>query len=100
MPPPLPQPERYAAQIGLRRIAIEYVDLARLQRGEPVLRSERDIAHLVGVAENACCQSAAVIGVESLIVALGVRGGESGKACADAAYQRAALLDRIECSGS
>src|SRR5712671_2240833 len=65
---PLPQAERYAAQIGLRRIAIEYVDLARLQRGEPVLRGERDIAHLVGVAENSGCQRTAVLDVEPLVI--------------------------------
>jgi len=34
----LAQPERHAAQIGLGRIAVEHVDLARLERGEAVLR--------------------------------------------------------------
>src|SRR5450631_1809954 len=96
---PLPQPEGYAAQKSLRRIAIEHVDLARLQRGEPVLRRECDITYLIGVTENPRCQRTAVVDVESLVIALGVWSGESGKARADAAHQRAALLDRVERSG-
>ena len=92
----LPQAERDAAQIGLRRIAIEHVDLAGLQRGEAVLRGERDIANLAGVAEHAGSEGAAVIDVEPLVIALRIRRGESGKARADAAHQRAALLDRIQ----
>ena len=95
----LPQPERHPAQVGLRGIAIEHVDLARLQSGEAVLRRERDVAHLAGVTEHAGRQGAAIIDVQPLVIALGVRRGEAGKAGADAAHQRAALLDRIERCG-
>ena len=67
---PLPQAEGHTAQIGLRGIAVEHVDLARLQGGEPVLRRERDVTHLAGVAEHACGQRPAIVGVEPLVVAL------------------------------
>src|SRR5947199_7672187 len=73
---PLPQAEGHSAQIGLRRIAIEHVNLARLQSGEPVLRCERDIAYLARVTENPRCQCTAIVDVKTLIIALGVRSGE------------------------
>ena len=95
----LPQTKRRAAQEGLGRVAIEHVDLARLQRGEAVLRGERDIAHLAGIAEHAGSERLAVVDVEALEVALRVRRGKPGKAGRDAAHQRAALLDRIQCRG-
>ena len=96
---PLSQAERHAAQIGLRRIAVEHVDLAGLQRGKTVLRGQRDVTHLGRIAEHARRQRAAIIDVEPLVVALRVRRGEAGKAGADAAHQRAALLDRIQRTG-
>ncbi len=40
----LAQAERDAAQIGLRRVAVEHVDLAGLQRGEAVLRGQRHVS--------------------------------------------------------
>src|SRR5207237_4881098 len=95
---PLPQAEGHAAQIGLRRIAIKHVDLAGLQSGEPVLRGERDVAYLARVTENSGCQRAAIVDVKALVIALGVRSGESGKAGTDAAYERAAMLDGVQCS--
>ena len=78
------------------RVAVEHVDLARLQRGEAVLRGQRDIAHLAGIAEHAGGERLAIVDVEALEVALRVRRGETGKAGRDAAHQRAALLDRVQ----
>ena len=96
---PLPQPERRAAQIGLGRVAIEHVDFARLQGGKAVLRRQRDVSHFCGIAEHAGGQSAAIVDVEPLVIALRVRRREAGKTGADAAHQRAALLDRIQRCG-
>src|SRR6185437_14149836 len=93
---PLTQPKRGAAQEGLGRVAVEHVDLARLQRGKAVLRSQRDIAYLARVAEHAGGKRAAIVGIETLEIALRVRRRETGKAGRDAAHQRAALLDCIE----
>src|SRR4029077_7146760 len=93
---PLPQAERGAAQKSLRGIAIEHVDLARLQGGETVLRRQRDVPHLGGVAEHTQRQCAAIVDVEPSVIALRVRRGEAGKTCADAAYEHAALLYCVE----
>src|SRR5581483_6542524 len=95
----LPQPERRAAQKSLRRVAIEHVDLTRLQRRKTVLRGERDIAYLAGIAEHAGGERLAIVDVEPLEIALRVRRGKPGKAGRDAAHQCAALLDRIQCRG-
>ncbi len=95
----LPQAEGHTAQIGLRGIAIEHVDLARLQCREPVLRRERDVTHLAGITEHSRGQRAAIVDVEPLVVALGIRRGEPGEACAHAAHERAALLDRVQRCG-
>src|SRR3954468_9845130 len=92
----LPQAQRDAAQIGLRRVAVEHVDLAGLERGKAVLRGQRDVTHLAGIAEHAGGERAAIIDVETLVVALRIRRGEAGKTGADAAYQRAAALHRVE----
>ena len=69
----LAQAERDAAQIGLRRVAVEHVDLAGLQRGEAVLRGQRDVAHLGWIAEHAGGERAAIVDVEALVIALRVR---------------------------
>jgi hypothetical protein len=93
---PLPQAKRGAAQERLGRIAIEHVDLARLQRGVAVLCGQRDITDLGWIAEHAGGERAAIIDVEALEVALRVRRRETGKAGAHAAHQGAALPDRVE----
>src|SRR5262249_40115649 len=87
----LAQAERYAPQIGLRGIAVEHVDLARLQGGKAILRGQRYVAHLVGITEDACSQGPAIIDVEPLEIALRIRCREAGESGAHAAYQRAAL---------
>ena len=50
--------------------AVKHIDLARLQRGEAVLRGERDIAHLARIAEHAGGERAAIVDIESLEIAL------------------------------
>src|SRR6185312_13801669 len=92
----LPQAKGGAAQEGLSRIAIEHINLARLQRSEAVLRGQCDVAHLGGIAEHTGGERAAIVDVETLEIALRVRRGEPGKTGRDAAHQRAALLDGIE----
>ena len=92
----LAQAERDAAQIGLRRVAVEHIDFAGLQRGKAILGGQRDIAHLGGIAEHGGRERATIVDVESLVIALRIRRGKSGKAGADATDQRAALLDGIE----
>src|SRR6185369_4296795 len=77
-------------------VARENVDLARLQRGEPLLRAGRLELHFVGVAEDGGGDGAANVDVDTGPAALAVGDGEAGEARVDSANQRAALLDGVE----
>ena len=54
------------------RVARQHVDLARLQRGEALLRGERHELDLVGVAEDRRGDGAAEVDVEARPLALAV----------------------------
>ena len=78
------------------RLADQHVDLARLQRGEPVDRGRRREAHLVAVPQDRGGHRTAIVGVDALDHALAVRQREPGNARRHAAYELPACLDRVD----
>ena len=75
----------------------QQVDLARLQRGEALLRGQRHIFDLVGVAEDRRRQCPADVDIEAGLVALvvGLRRNRRGRSL-HAAADLAGLLDLVE----
>ena len=74
----------------------QHVDLAALQRRQPVLRGERDVLRLLLVVEDHRGQRPADIDVEAAPLPLRIRQREAGDTVAGAADQAAALLDPLQ----
>jgi len=90
------EPEAGVPRQGPGGVAREEVHLARLQRGEALLRGERRIAHLVRIAEYGCGDRAAQVDVDAAPHALGVGLREPGDARAYAALQVALRANGVE----
>ena len=90
------QAERGVARRGPGGVAGQHVDLARLQRGEAVLRGQRHELDLGRIVEDRRRQRLAEIDVEAGPAALRVRQAEAGERAVRAAVERAPLLDRVE----
>jgi hypothetical protein len=88
--------ERGVARQRVGRVAHHDVDFARLHGGEALLRGERLVFHLVGIAEDRRRHRAADVDRQALPLALAVGQHEARGAEADAAGHRAARPDRIE----
>src|SRR5262249_6556560 len=89
------------AEIGLARerrgrVAREHVDLAGLERREPVLAGGRHVLDLLGIAQHGRGDRTADLGIETRVLALLVRQRESGKTGRDAAGERARGLYLVE----
>ena len=89
------------AEAGVARqrpggVARQDVDLARLQRGEALLRGERREAHLRRVAEHGGRDGAADVDVEPLPLALRIGLREAGQAGVDAALHEALGLHCVQ----
>src|SRR6266404_3695852 len=90
------EPEAGVPRQGPGGVAREEVDLARLQRGEALLRGERRIAHLARIAEYRRGDRAAQVDVDAAPHALGIGLREPGNARAYAALQVALRANGIE----
>src|SRR3954468_1274091 len=84
-------------------IAREDVDLARLHRGEALLRGERREAYFSGIAEHGGGDGAAEVDVDAAPDAFGIGLRESGQPGVDAALHEAFLAHGVEgrlCGGA
>src|SRR5678815_1785362 len=72
--------ERGIARQRPGRVARQQIDLARLERGEALLRRGRHDLELAGVAEDGGGDGSAEIDVEARPFALAVSAGEAGHA--------------------
>ncbi|MNT54646.1 hypothetical protein D3C72_1918220 [compost metagenome] len=81
------------------RVAVQDVDLAGLQRGKALLRTERYEARLLGVAQYGGGQRAAQVRVQAGPAALLVGDRQARRTLADAAHQFAAFLDGVHRAG-
>ena len=90
------QPERGVARHRPGGVAGEHVDLARLQRGEAVLRGQRRELDLGRVVEDRRRDRPAEIDVEAGPAPLRVRQPEAGEHTVRSAVEHAPLLDRVE----
>jgi hypothetical protein len=98
------QAQRGVARERVRGVARQDVDLARLQRGEALLRGERHVLDLGASSEDRRGDGLAHVDVEAGPVALAVGLREAGEAGVHAADELAALLDGVdglagECGG-
>ena len=78
------------------RVARQHIDLARLQRRKARGRIERHERHFGGVAEDRRRHGAADIDVKAAPGVLVVHAGKAQQSLADAAIERAALLDGLQ----
>ena len=90
------QAERGIARQRPGGVARQHVDLARLQRGEALLRVQRHELDLGAVTQHGGGNGAADVDVQTGPVALAVGCRETGQTRVDAANQLAARLDRIQ----
>jgi hypothetical protein len=88
--------ERGVAQQGLRGVAGDDIDLARLQRHEALLRRGRRVLGLFSIAEHRHGDRPAEIDVEPRPLALAVGEGEAGQAGVHGALHEALGLHRVE----
>ena len=88
--------ERGVAQQGLRGVARDDIDLARLQGDETLLRGGRRVLGLLRIAEQGGGNGAAEIDVEPRPLALAVGEGEAGEARVDRALHETLGLDGVE----
>ena len=88
--------ERGVARQRAGRGARQEIDLARLQRGEALLRRRRHVLDLLGVAEDGRGDGAADVDIEADPLALAVGQREARDAGVDAADELPARLDGIE----
>jgi hypothetical protein len=78
------------------RVADQHVDLARLERGEPGIGSQRHELDGVGIAEHGGRHHPAEVDVEAAVVAGIVDDSEPGEHVVDAASHGAAVEHRVE----
>ncbi len=90
------QAERGVARGGPGGVARQHVDVAGLQRGEAVLRGQRDELHLGRIVEDRGRERAAEIDIEAGPVALRVGQAETAERAVGAAIDHAARLDGVE----
>src|SRR6185503_5302054 len=88
--------EARVAREGPGGVAREYIDLARLDRGEALLRGERRVAHLARVAEHRRSHRAAEVDVDAAPYARRVGKRESREAGIDAALHEALAAHVVE----
>ncbi len=88
--------ERGIAGQRVGGVAHHHVDFARLHGGEALLRGQRHVPDLVGVAEQRRRHGTADIDRQAAPLALAVGQHEARRADADAAIERAARLDGVE----
>ena len=77
-------------------VAREHVDLARLQGGETLLRIERHVLDLAGIAQNSGSNGLAHVHIQTRPIAAGICGRKPGQARVDAADHLATLLDSVQ----